>query len=84
MAFLESFSGIEEAICSVMNHSGSAMVPAKPAILFRLAWEIMLQFREYSQGQRLENRKYELRNEGKDRSHFQRFNRTNLLCMRNL
>jgi hypothetical protein len=42
----------------------------------------MLQFREYSQGQRLENRKDELGNGRKDGSHFQYFNRNNVLGIR--
>ncbi len=36
-AFLDDFSGCEKAICSAINHSGSAIVPAKPAILFSIS-----------------------------------------------
>jgi hypothetical protein len=45
MTFLDSFSGGEKAICSAMNHSGSAIVTAKPAILLRLAQEVRLPIR---------------------------------------
>ena len=39
IAFLDSLSGVDKAICSAMNHSGSAMVLTKPAILVSLAPE---------------------------------------------
>lgn len=37
MAFAESFSGGEKITCSVINHSGSIIVLAKPASLTQLA-----------------------------------------------
>jgi hypothetical protein len=39
IAFLDSLSGVDKAICSAMNHSGSAIVTTKPANLFLLAQE---------------------------------------------
>jgi hypothetical protein len=82
MEFVESSSRGEKAICSAMNHSGSAIVPAKPASLVQSAWRLCFHFWCYSQGQRLENCKNKLRNGGKYGSHLQYFRTNPLLGMK--